>query len=190
VARRKKKKISRPKVALLPLSAGRPSKFDLKRAKRILKAIENGSNLRVASRCGGVSYNCFRHWRLRGRADHKNKVDSLFRWFYVATKEAEDLGECARAETIVNASKKNWQAAAWWLERRRHKRWGRKDMVANLNVPLSPALMGGRTQLPTREELIAETKAMLRMLEGEVAAENGRIEAGGSNGSPATNGDG
>ena len=54
----------------------------------------------------GISYETFRTWQ------GEKSV------FSVAIKKAEAECKVARIATILKASEKSWQAAAWWLERR------------------------------------------------------------------------
>ena len=44
-----------------------------------------------------------------------------------AIKKAEAESELSNIEIIKNAAPTNWQAAAWYLERKHWERWGRKD---------------------------------------------------------------
>ena len=148
---------------------GRPSKVDQRRATRIIKSVQLGLTFKSAAACAGISYNCFREWRNRGKVDFDNGVVSEFAGFYSAIKRAEALGEEACAKIIMKASNKTWVAAAWWLERICHKRWGRKDRLdsqnqnANLNLPLT----GNGAMLPTKRELIADLQRLIAEMPDE-----------------------
>ena len=61
----------------------------------------------------GISYETFRTWQTEKSV------------FSVAIKKAEAECKVARIQTILKASKKSWQAAAWWLERRCPDEYGR-----------------------------------------------------------------
>lgn len=152
--------------------SGRPTKFDLRRVKRILRALELGQPKRRAALAGGITYGCFRDWFVKGKYDVEHgKRTTEYAKFFIGVKEALAKGEYANAGTINRASKKNWQAAAWWLERIFPNTWARKEAVAIMGRNVNLNLEGG-AQLKTREELIAETKEYLRMLEGTKGIES------------------
>ena len=69
-----------------------------------------------------ISYETFRTWQSEKSV------------FSVAIKKAEAECKVARIQTILNASDKSWQAAAWWLERRYGDEYGRipKEEPANV----------------------------------------------------------
>lgn len=52
--------------------------------------------------------------------------DRLYLDFIEAVKEAEAIAEMKALNTITKASIKQWQAAAWYLERKFKDRWGRE----------------------------------------------------------------
>lgn len=60
---------------------------------------------------------------------------TLYRWieaddtFRDEVQKAEQQAEAAYTYSVQAAVPKNWQAAAWWLERRRHESYGRRDRV-------------------------------------------------------------
>ena len=59
---------------------------------------------------------------------------TFYRWMDDATvrdmvEKAEQQAEAAYTYSVQAAVPKNWQAAAWWLERRRHESYGRRDRV-------------------------------------------------------------
>lgn len=92
-----------------------------------------------------------------------NRGGQEFRDFRNAVKRAEAQAEEARLNTIIIAAKKNWTAAAWWLERKFPERWGRREAVnlngkmrnENLNVQI------GKGQLPTETELVELLKELI-----------------------------
>lgn len=57
----------------------------------------------------------------------------LYRWmdksdaFRSAVEKAEAEAEAAAVKVIRDAMPKSWFAAAWWLERRRHEDWRKRD---------------------------------------------------------------
>ncbi len=68
--------------------------------------LRKGCSYKDACAMEGISYETFRTW------EREKSV------FSVALKKAEAECKVARIATILKASEKSWQAAAWWLERR------------------------------------------------------------------------
>ena len=60
---------------------------------------------------------------------------TYYRWlnrfgeFREAIEKAEAVSEAKRVQVILKASEKSWQAAAWYLERKHHQRWIRKQQM-------------------------------------------------------------
>ena len=69
-------------------------------------------------------------WIRRGEGrDHRRKT-AAFAQFAKAIKEAEAEAEVQYVKVIKNAAASgNWQAAAWWLERRKAADYRRVDRV-------------------------------------------------------------
>ncbi len=116
---------------------GRPSKFTPERKNRILSLINAGNYLDTACQAAGVTYATYREWVKRGQKEYDRLEESSrakpresekdYLDFFEAVQKAEATAE-ARNLTIINkAAEKNWQAAAWFLERKAPDRWGRKD---------------------------------------------------------------
>lgn len=81
-----------------------------------LFALEMGCTRDAAAGAAGVSRTTFYRWL----------DDGTFR---DAVERAEHKAEAAYTLAVQQAVPKNWQAAAWWLERRRHESYGRRDRV-------------------------------------------------------------
>lgn len=95
--------------------------------RAIVKALEGGNTHRTAAHLAGVSPGTMRNWMRRGRDG-----EAPFAAFVDAVKRAESTGEGELVATIRSAAAdpKYWTAAAWLLERRNPKVWGRKDRLA------------------------------------------------------------
>lgn len=101
---------------------GRPTKFTEGTRKKILNGIAMGATYELAAQYGGVAYNTFNEWMKKGEAEE----DGEYRDFYEAIKQAEGkaaVGWLAKIEKA--ASDGSWQAAAWKIERRYPKEYGR-----------------------------------------------------------------
>lgn len=94
-----------------PVSIGRPTKLDDLTSKRILDAIAEGGSRHRARPQFDVA-------RLaREGTSGSGTVSGLRRPF----KSAEADAELAMVRVVRGAAEMSWQAAAWWLERRRPK---------------------------------------------------------------------
>jgi len=90
----------------------RPPKYSPARAELILRALRQGNTLTTSARLGGIHYDTLKEWRARYPA------------FSAALEKAEAEAESLHVNAIVAAGVSgNWQASAWWLERRRTGDW-------------------------------------------------------------------
>lgn len=94
---------------------GRPTSFTSAKAKRIVDSIRRGTPFKLAAAAGGVSYNTFVRWRNEGA--HPDAPRHL-RDFCHQVRTAESEAAQRLLGLIESAAKRNWQAAAWMLERR------------------------------------------------------------------------
>jgi hypothetical protein len=86
--------------------------------------------------------------------------------FSEAVKEAEASAEVRHVANIAKAAKLgNWTASAWWLERRRHEDWGRKDRVEIISTVRELARANGLTDEET-DAAILEAERYLKEMRG------------------------
>jgi hypothetical protein len=105
-------------------AVGRPSKFTPDVCNRILTAIRNGNTYEASAQYGGISYSLLREWIVQGEQDQAGE----FLEFVEALKKAEAEAEVESVALIRRSAQEGqWQAAAWFLERRKPSEWGRKD---------------------------------------------------------------
>ncbi len=101
----------------------RQSKLTPETQKKIVDAISEGNYLETAAAIGGVSATTFFRWLQEG----EQAAAGLKREFWEAVKKAEAEAEALRVSRISKAGKDgNWQADAWYLERRYPDRWGKR----------------------------------------------------------------
>lgn len=96
-------------------SIGRPTSFTAAKASRIIESIRRGLPFKLAAAAGGISYNTFIRWRNEGsRPESARHLREFCHQVRVAESEAAErfLG------LIETAAERNWQAAAWMLEKR------------------------------------------------------------------------
>ena len=90
---------------------------------KICQAIALGATYEIAAMYGGISRSTFYEWLKRGDADG---AEEPYAGFADAVRNAEAagaIGLLAKIEQAANAG--TWQAAAWKLERRYPKDYGR-----------------------------------------------------------------
>jgi hypothetical protein len=128
---------------------GRPSKLTEPRVEAILRAIEHGCTRQAAAGAGGVSRMTLYRWI---------EADDTLR---DEVEKAEAKAEAAYTMAVANAVPKNWQAAAWWLERRRHEDYGRREQI-DMRIDLRAEAKRLAQELELNEdEVMAEVSAIL-----------------------------
>lgn len=101
---------------------GPDTKYTPETVKKIVEALAAGNTRGASSAYGGISQKTLERWM-------KRYVE-----FDEAIKDAEARAEVGHVANIAQASRNgNWTASAWWLERRRHQDWGRKDRIEIIN---------------------------------------------------------
>jgi len=101
----------------------RPTKLTPEVKDRISQAILMGATYELAAHYGGITYKTFNEWMKQGEQDSEGE----FCEFSEAIKSAEGkaaVGWLAKIEKAATGG--NWQAAAWKLERRYPKDYGRQ----------------------------------------------------------------
>ena len=82
---------------------------------KLVKYIRAGNYNRTAAHAVGITEETFYTWL-------KEKPE-----FSEAIKKAQADATAKNVDLIQTAALSSWQAAAWWLERKHYKEWGRKD---------------------------------------------------------------
>jgi transposase len=104
---------------------GRPSKFTPEVTDKILLTLRAGNYIETSAAFAGVSKETLYAWLKQGAAEEVGP----YRDFSDAVEEALAIGEITDVQRVGNAAKDDWRAAAWRLERRHSKRWGRKEHI-------------------------------------------------------------
>jgi hypothetical protein len=127
----------------------------------IIEALAVGSYLTVACEAAGISRQAFDHWRKRCEDGDPNAQG--FADFFAAVKKASGLAELSALQRI-SLGTMNWQSAAWYLERRFPKRWGRKAEAKQRTQIEAPAIPRAIDAPP---EYIAEVLSHLERCSGQ-----------------------
>ena len=104
--------------------AGRKSKLTPERQQKIVELVAAGNYQNVAAHCVGIDETTLSRWLKMG----SEQSSGPYYEFRQALKEAEAQSEAVRIERIATAGQTgNWQADAWYLERRYPDRWARRE---------------------------------------------------------------
>jgi transposase-like protein len=97
---------------------GRPSKLTAEVIENIQNWLRMGYFVEDAARMAGIHKATLYRWLEQGREDRENEVDSLYADFCDAMERSRAEAEGMYLNSIKTAaSRGQWQAAAWWLER-------------------------------------------------------------------------
>lgn len=103
---------------------GRPTKFNAEIADDIVKFLAGGGYIETAAAACGIHKDTLYAWLKQGaRAESGPK-----RRFSDAVQKALAEAEIRASAQIQLHGKKEWQAYAWYLERRYPDRWGRRRL--------------------------------------------------------------
>jgi len=102
------------------------TKLTKERYDAIVKLIGAGNYTIRACQAVGIGRTTYDDWLRRGEADEGQGVESIYRSFRGDIKKAESDSIAKNVALIGEAAKKEWQAAAWLLERKYPKEWGRR----------------------------------------------------------------
>lgn len=120
---------------------GRPSKLTPETSERLVCAIEAGTTYGQACMFAGLDYTTYRKYMRRGEAEAQRLCDggnaegttaqreSPFLALWQAVQAAEGSLVVRLLTTIEAAAEKHWQAAAWKLERRFPREYGRRMLA-------------------------------------------------------------
>lgn len=94
--------------------------------ERICKALRVGTYRKTAAAAAGIGEKTLYTWLTRGEIEKSGAYHD----FVEAVSLAEAQGEAALVAIINAASKLDYRAACWILERKYPDRWGRRDAMA------------------------------------------------------------
>lgn len=129
------------------IGPGAPAKFTAERVEAILNALRGGCTRTAAAGYADIERSTMNRWMLR---------DETFR---VAVEKAESEAEARYTQVVFEATGKSWQAAAWWLERRRPADYARRDRLdVTVDVRAAAERLAGELDGVSAEELLAEAE--------------------------------
>lgn len=108
----------------MPRKPGRPTKRSPVVERAICANLRLGNTREASARLAGISYATLKRWV------------NLSARFCAAVEKAEAQAEQKHVGNIRKAGADgNWQASAWWLERRRHGDWRKPAERTELSGP-------------------------------------------------------
>lgn len=139
----------------------RPTKLTPQRRKRLVRALADGNTRRTAAALAGIDDSTLRRWLARGHDDDSGPYHTL----RLAVEQAEAEAESRMVALINAAAPQTWQAAAWWLERRRPQDWRKRTAVelegepprANVRVVIGKPKIDPRKLSPSTLRELAST---------------------------------
>lgn len=109
-------------------SKGRPTKLTPKLQKEFCDVLRAGNTRSAACAYTNISYQSFLNWLERG----EEAGEGIYFDFLENVAKAESAAEIRNVALIQTAAKAGtWQAAAWWLERRRPKDYSRHTKLVH-----------------------------------------------------------
>jgi hypothetical protein len=96
---------------------GRPSKMTPEKVEAICTYLKQGNTRKTSAILAGIGHSTLYEWM------------EEFPEFADTIKRAEEEAIAHHVQTIHAFSQSNWQASAWYLERRRKEDFGKQDRV-------------------------------------------------------------
>lgn len=157
---------------------GRPSKLTPGIQEDIVERIRAGVHGEVAARAAGISERTFYLWKEKGESG-EGRYSQFLQSIKEAEAEAEEdalraIREAATGwkktktrikqsdkgfeETVEESEERNWQAAAWYLERKHPERWARPKEAAEptYEEALDIVLQALETKEPEAQKLLLD----------------------------------
>ena len=144
---------------------GRPCKLTPEVHQRIVQFLRHGNSQKAAAEAAGIHEATLQRWLAEGEAS----AQSCFREFCEDCKKAQAEWQASMVRVVerhavgADGLMPTWQAAAWLLERRDHKNWGRK-VSAEHSGPGGDKPIEVRVEDTTWQRVIQDPEA-LRILD-------------------------
>lgn len=106
------------------MGRGRPLKLTPEIQDRICEALRAGNTRRDSAAHAGVSHSAFAKWIQLGK---QKGARAVYFAFADACEKAESQAIVRNVAIIQKAAETSWQAAAWWLERRRPNDYAKRE---------------------------------------------------------------
>jgi len=132
------------------LLSGRKTKLNKEITIEVTKRIRAGNYIKVACEAVGISQTSYFDWLKKGEQGIEQYAE-----FLGAIKKAEAEAQVNFVAIIASQAPTQWQAAAWWLERRFPDKWGRKEKIEiekqQVSVKEIEAIEARFSKIPAKE---------------------------------------
>lgn len=135
---------------------GRPCKLTPIVQERIIGALWAGNTRHAAAGFAGIAASTLSRWIAQAERARNGK----FKTFWNLLRVAENVAEMRCVMVIQESMRKDWRAAAWWLERRRQDEWGKRENV-DITIHREAERVARETGLDA-EDIVAEAERLLR----------------------------
>ncbi len=149
------------------MPAGRPTELTPAVLEDVRRLLPTTLYLETVADYIGITRMSIHNWLRRGSLECKRltrnrrakpkESEAIYLEFFYAYKKALAEGEIYDAGIIKKAASEQWQAAAWRLERRFPKRWGKKD---NSKVELTGKVQAEVVGLSNEQRASAVSRIM------------------------------
>ncbi len=119
------------------MPAGRPSKLTPELQRQICDLLRAGNYVETVCDYVGIEYKTYYNWRNRGERAWQVDIEAGYVEFLHAVKKAVSEVEILTIADL-RSGPMNWQAKAWWLERRHPDRWGNRQKMEHTTPKDSP----------------------------------------------------
>ena len=147
---------------------GRPRLLDEDKLERITSALRNGAYIEHAAQAAGIGVSTYHSWMDRGRTErdrrraglNPDENEDIFVEFLEAVERAQSEAAVDLLGEIANHARNGtWQAAAWILERKFPRQWGRMDRTEHTGPEGGPVKLDVSTEaLERKVQRILETR--------------------------------
>jgi hypothetical protein len=132
--------------------------------KAIKAALEKGNTQQTAATLAGISLDSLMRWKRLGYRDLENGIESAYSNFYTMVERAREAAVDRYVQIIHDAASEDWRAAAFFLERRHPKHWGKTEKHQHSGPeggPMQIQAQAIQVQALMRDEEAAEALALL-----------------------------
>lgn len=124
------------------------TKLNEKVIQEAKKYIEAGNYAVVVCKYLGISEVTWYNWMNKGEKDFSDGKNNIYVKFFKSIKRAEAVAEMRSVTIIQSSMRENWQAAAWYLERKFKDRWSKSEKHELMGKD------GGAIELENAKELL------------------------------------
>ena len=159
--------------------AGRKTKLTNEIKDEIVKRIRAGNYIKVACAAVGISHTAYFDWIKKGEEGIEPYAEFLY-----AVKKAEAEAHVHYVAIIASQAPTQWQAAAWWLERKFPDKWAKREKIEIGQEKISPkeieAIEARFSKIPAKELNRYVNEISQKMLYGGKGHEKRRTKTGNS----------